>query len=223
MIFDIFKVLFKRKKVKSWEIDFLKTVFSKLSGDENRLLYEQIIEGIIKRVFIGYSYIPNYVGFSYNTSIVEKYENNKIKNYKLSNIKVKNSLTNEYIYVSIFVFSGLVTGYSIDTNKKIKKYQFSINSVDVSSVQKIFDENKDYEKISSLLNNEELKYISNEVYPTEINGKYYYHIKELEDGDFIGIDINNHIYKITHDPYEIVSLERNKLLELLQKPTAKFY
>lgn len=28
-----------------WEIDFLKSVFSKLQGSENSLLYDQIVEG----------------------------------------------------------------------------------------------------------------------------------------------------------------------------------
>ncbi|WP_162842699.1 hypothetical protein [Mucilaginibacter pineti] len=39
-----------------------------------------------------------------------------------------------------------------------------------------------------------------------MDGKVYFHIKDLEDGDFIGIDSDKIIYKITHDPCEIIPL-----------------
>ena len=68
----------------------------------------------------------------------------------------------------------------------------------------------------SLLTKQELANINeNDIYASNLNGKDYYHLKELEDGDFIGIDTDNHIYLIAHDPFEIKNIERSKLLELL--------
>lgn len=57
----------------------------------------------------------------------------------------------------------------------------------------------------------------NDIYAISLNGKEYYHLKELEDGDFIGIDKDNKIYKITHDPYMIQELERTTLINYLKQ------
>jgi hypothetical protein len=47
----------------------------------------------------------------------------------------------------------------------------------------------------------------------KLRGSLYYHLRDLEDGDFIGIDADKIIYKITHDPFEIIPL--NETLEQL--------
>ena len=208
-MFTLFGNLFTRHKVMPWEIDFLKSVFSKLQGSENSLLYDQIVEGVIGGVCIGLSSIPNTVVFRF-TPIVDKYENRKCKSFDLNNIKVRDVITNKELLDSIFIADGLVAGYTINTHAKIKKYTFDANTVDVSFVYKSFCENGYYEKVALLLTEEELNWIAPDIYPTELNGKIYYHIRELEDGDFLGIDTENCIYKITHDPYDVAFLERGK-------------
>ncbi|MEY3451193.1 MAG: hypothetical protein RL711_1019, partial [Bacteroidota bacterium] len=49
----------------------------------------------------------------------------------------------------------------------------------------------------------------------DLKGKTYYHLKDIEDGDFLGIDIHKNIYKITHDPFEI-NLQKNELINVLK-------
>ncbi len=55
-----------------------------------------------------------------------------------------------------------------------------------------------------------------DIYITRLDGKDYYHLKELEDGDFIAIDTSNHIFEITHDPFEIKNLDRQLLIDILK-------
>ena len=75
----------------------------------------------------------------------------------------------------------------------------------------------EFDDIKHVFNGEELAIIDKEdVYEVELNGTIYYHLQELEDGDFIGIDQNKKIYKITHDPFEITEL-KGALAEILKR------
>ena len=67
-----------------------------------------------------------------------------------------------------------------------------------------------------MFSEEEKSLISpSEVYSIFIEDKEYFHIRDLEDGDFIGIDKDKVVYKITHDPMEVKRLEK-ELLEVLR-------
>ena len=62
-----------------------------------------------------------------------------------------------------------------------------------------------------MFNHEEISLLNtSDIYKIELNGKIYYHLKDLEDGDFIGIDTQKNIYLITHDPFKI-ALQDNDL------------
>ena len=37
----------------------------------------------------------------------------------------------------------------------------------------------------------------------EVDGKLYYQIKDLEDGNYIGIDNKGKVYGLIHDPFKI--------------------
>ena len=41
-----------------------------------------------------------------------------------------------------------------------------------------------------------------------LNGKTYYHVQDITDGDgdFIGIDADKNVYEFRHDPFEITLL-----------------
>ncbi|UPT68208.1 MAG: hypothetical protein M0D57_06030 [Sphingobacteriales bacterium JAD_PAG50586_3] len=43
----------------------------------------------------------------------------------------------------------------------------------------------------------------------EIDKKIYYHLIELEDGNFIGFDKKKNLYMILLDPFEVVLLDSN--------------
>lgn len=221
MISNLLRSLFARKKVTPWELEFLKSVFLQMEGAEYKKLYAQVEDGVLVGVMIGCSYRPNYVGFVFGDS--RKYENRRSASYCLSGIRVKDAVAGSMLPVTIFVYDDLIAGYHIDVNWQIKKYQFDPSVVDISKVRKAEKKNKDLGHILYLLNDEECKWIDQDVYPVELEDKEYFHIRELEDGDFLAIDMENSIYKITHDPYEIMPLDREKLLEFLQQPIEDFY
>ncbi|SEW52356.1 hypothetical protein [Chitinophaga arvensicola] len=202
--------LFKRSKVEDWEKQMLLNIFSDLSSDLS-YLKSQIKDGILKSVSFNTKVIPNYVGFRYNPEVIGKYRDENKKSYILKGAKVYDKLSRSYLDVDIYVLAGTVAGYatlvSSNVNLDVSNYKVS----DLSCIP--FGAN-DYDRISHLLSKEARKKINpDNVYEVELDGEKYFHVKELPDGDFIGIDLNGKVYKFSHDPYEICEI--NKALEFV--------
>jgi hypothetical protein len=205
--------LFKRKKIEQWEVETIKSILTKLPNDYKHYLV-QIENGLLRGVLEGMSDIPNYVGFTYNSSVYNKFYKPKEKNFKLFNIKVMDNTSKSFIKITLYFSYGLINGYSIDTY--ISKIKLNPDDIDITSISKSYIGDNDFKSISNFLSPKEKAMINqNDVYLITLNGKDYYHLKELEDGDFIGIDLNNNLYKITQDPFEINLVERYKLESLL--------
>lgn len=199
--------LFKRTALKEWELTLLKSVLIKLPV-EYEIYLKQISEEIFKGVLIGYSDIPDYVAFSLNPEVYEKFYKPNGRNFKLQDIQFRDLNTNQIFNYSIFFSYGIINGYSID---KVPKSGFELE-VDLTYLKTVNLDNVDYNKLAKILNSLEIKNINPaDVYITNINGTEYFHLKELEDGDFIGMDENKNFYEITHDPFEIKQLKNYSL------------
>ncbi|MDV6169519.1 hypothetical protein R1T16_13875 [Flavobacterium sp. DG1-102-2] len=206
--------LFRRKKIESWEIELLGKIFGKNPEKFDVKFHQQIVSGLFTGVHIGLSDIPNYIGFKYDPKLYERFYRAKGRNYKFSNILIRDLFTNEYLPVSIYVSSGVINGYSIDKN--ISKHKLDSSDINVRLMHKIFIGEDNSNVLSLLTADERDLIIESDIYPTLLDNRAYYHLKELEDGDFIGIDEQNNLYKITHDPFEINMIDRNLLIDLLE-------
>jgi len=197
---------FKRTKLQHWEIDLLKTVLNKLDGDYSILL-NQINEGLIKSVLIDASDIPGYVLFRKNHDIFNKYYKD-IRCYILSDIKVFNKKNSTYLKYDIYILSAVVNGYSLNSVSS-GKLDLDLNKIDISSFKVKYLDEFDYERVVKILDKNEIKLINpSNVYSIFLDNKEYFHLKDLEDGDFIAIDSKKNIYKIKHDPFEITKISQ---------------
>lgn len=196
--------LFKRKNPYKWEIDLLVSVFASLP-DQFKLFKLQIEDGLINHIVQGSLVQPNYVGFTYNPSIAEKYEDSNGRYYQIQNIKVFDKLSDAYIELQVTITNGLIMGYSTPKNKKVDIDSSLIN------VGHITIKYLDYDGqniLNSVLKNSEAELINPaNVFEIELAGKTYFHILDLEDGDFIAFDSNQFFYEISHDPFKIERLE----------------
>ena len=193
--------LFKRSKIETWEIVLLRSVLSKLPSEYSRLI-SQIDDGLLRSVII--THIPGNVSFGFTSDLLKKYEKPKERDFKLTDIKVYDSKTSSYLPYEIMIGSGMICGYKLGLGKKADA---DVGNIDVSNVKKRFFDNLDYEEIIGLLNEKEKRLLNpSDVYLVSIESKEYFHIKDLEDGDFIGIDRNKIVYKITHDPCKVTKL-----------------
>lgn len=208
---------FRRTKIEVWEMDILKNVLMQLPIEYIHLK-NQVDKGLFKGVLIGISDIPGYVGFSFNPKVYNEFYSKDGRNYKLTNIKVIDSISGQYVGYSIYVSFGLINGYSIDS---IQKYKVDTSKVDVSNFQRVYLDEGIHSNLSAFLNQGEIALINlSEVDAIFIEGREYYRIKELEDGDFLGVDINRNVYKITHNPPE-VNLLPDKIEDILSRKDNK--
>lgn len=198
--------LFKRTKIEKWEKDLLYNVLHSLQGESFKIFESQIKHHLHKGVIIGLSDIPGYVGLTFYPEVYKKFYDKRGRNFKLSNIYVFDEMSKEFIDYEIYISSGVINGYSI----KKSKYKIDIDKIDVSKFRKIYLDSNDYDYISGILTPEEKEKINpDEVFSVEVNENTYYHLKDIGDGDFIGIDRNKNIYKLTHDPFEVILIKES--------------
>lgn len=204
---------FKRTKIEAWEIALLSGVIEKLPK-EYASLTDQIKDGLLRGVLVGVSDIPEYVAFTFNSNVLKKYDKVNDRDYKITNIKVYDAKTSSFLPYEIYISSGTISGYSLGGGKSKK---IDLNRIDVLGFKKQFIGEFDYERILSVLNeNEKSRINPSDVYPVFVGDKEYFHIKDLEDGDFIGIDIEKNVYKITHDPLRVSTLNK-KIVDVLSE------
>jgi hypothetical protein len=191
---------FKRSKVEQWEKTLLQNILSELPPEFIRLR-SQVEEGVLRAVSFNTKVIPNYTGFRYNPEIAARYRDERKASYTIKKLKVYDNLSQTYINFEIVVVSEIVAGYATPDHKKVK---LSIDKFDTSDyfIKKFGQQ--DFDEISSLLSKETLAIIQpGDVYQVELDNKIYYHIKDLDDGDFIAIDNKGNVFELSHDPYEI--------------------
>jgi len=192
--------LFKRTKIAEWEISLLKNVIRLLPPDYHSL-EKQVDEGLFRGVLLNAGDLPGYNAFTFNPHVYEKFENKKITDYTIKGIKVFDIKSQTYLDYNIHTSSGVINGYSIIGPKRFKVDE---HNIDVRNFRKVYRKNPDYEEIEPFLTGDEKKIINqSDVYKVILGKKIYIHIKDLGDGDFIGIDMEKNIYQITHDPFEI--------------------
>jgi len=203
--------LFKRTKIENWEIELLRNTIEKLPKVYSNLI-SQITDGLLRGVLVNVSDIPGYVAFTFNYDVLKKYDKEGDKDYKLTDIKVYDSKSRSLLPYEIYVSSGTISGYSLGGSKK---RNIDLSKIDILSFKKELIGEPDYNRIINLLDDKEKIVVSpSEVYSVFIDDKEYFHLKDLEDGDFIGMDAKKVIYKITHDPMEVNRIDKT-LKEIL--------
>jgi len=211
-MFNLFN-LFKRSKIEDWEMSFLVATCKLLGADYEKYI-EQLCSSWIEGVSLGMTDTPNYVHLRYKAGFYEQFEKLTEKGFRITNIKVADIKSGHGLEVTIHFAYGILLGYSI--KEKLDEYKFSLETIDVSSARIVYQKNENFLRVSPFLSDAEKQCINeSDVYATLIDGKEYYHLKELEDGDFVGIDSNNNLYLLTHAPFSIMELDRDSLIRYI--------
>ncbi|WP_316822995.1 hypothetical protein [Pedobacter gandavensis] len=201
MIF--FEKLFSRSKIEKWELALMSNVLIKLP-EKYSCLTTQIRDGLFRGVLLGVSDIPNYVAFTFNSEVLKKYDKVDDVDYKLTNIKVYDNKMSNFLPYEIYLSSGTISGYSLGGGKK---HDLDLSKIDVVEFKMEILNGSDYERILTILNTYEQHLLNpSNVYSVFVDNNEYFHIGDSEDGDFFCIDINKNVYKITHDPLEVIAL-----------------
>lgn len=186
---------------------FLIVCLEILPQETYRPYKEQLESGLVR--FTGESNLDhpafkNYIKFTFNPKVSGKFQDWNGRFWRVTGIKVKNLKGAETETASIFFSYGLICGYSFDWGRDFIP---DIATIDVSSVTQEFLDSPD-PVVKTLLSADDQKLINwSSVFEVEINGKRFYHLRDIKDGDFIGMDADGLIYEIHHDPLEIIGVE----------------
>lgn len=172
-----------------------------LLPDKFQNLRDQVRAGIIKDIKLLEKPFPNYHRFTLDVEILNKYEDKKGRSFVIKGILVNDKSLQKFVPVNLIVAYGILLGYSIP---QANNFEPDLEKIVLTSISLDFFGEGTFDKIRSILSQEELKWISpSDVYEVEINDTCYYHLKDLEDGDFIAIDVDKNVFKVTHDPFEL--------------------
>lgn len=187
---------FKRKRLLSWELDLLMKIADHLPTDYS-FIKEQLKDDIIKGVILGLGDIPNYVTFNYNESVHDKYFNRQGRDFLIQGIEVFNLESEEYEEFDLYVAFGVISGYVVPS----KKFTPDLNKIRVTSFKKKEFGEQVHNDFIEILSQKEKELINlSGLYEVEVDGKILYSIEELEDGNFVGVDMNKVLYNVKHDP-----------------------
>jgi hypothetical protein len=190
--------LFKKKKLDfKNEVSLMKAIFSRLEGFGE--IKKQLDEGIITGISLPYdTWWPNYVKFSLNNELLNKYEDKLRPTFTIMGITVFDSKSSVTTEIQIRIWCGILTGFE-SLNSRL--YNPEIETINTSGYWIKYSDQSDFEIIKDNLTKEDVKLVNpSEVYEVELENRKYYHLIDLEDGDFIGMGTDKKIYKITPLP-----------------------
>lgn len=155
---------------------------------------------------------PNKVGgegsfvFGINNDVWQKIADKKKDNFLVKNIFFS-SKAGEKVTVELYTTEGLIVGFG--TSDQIENIDFS--SIDICNIWEKHFLNDDYGKIYHLiepLTNEQLTKLNmvKNTFQIDIEGSSYYPIHDIEDGNYIAIDTSGSVFKITHDPFQVIQI-----------------
>jgi hypothetical protein len=183
-----------------------------LLPEKYNYLVSQLNDGIITDVHTGDEAHVNYKRFSLDVYLLNKHEQKSGRCFVIKGTRVFDTRLNSDVDVDLDVAYGLLLGYFCPS---VAEIQADLGRVNVRSYYIEYYGEDDFKKCKSMFTPAELKLINPaDVYEIEIGEKVYYHIIEQEDGDFIGVDKDKNVYKITHDPFEINGVDKS-LLQIL--------
>ncbi len=209
-MFGFFK---KKKKLLNWEPQLIIEVLKCFENNDYLHYINSIKDGILEDVRINENF-KNFYTFKYNNILLNKYEILKQKEIEIVDISVFNNKNSKYESFKLRLGYGLVLGYEISDREN---FYPNFEKIDISRSFKKEVANEDFNDIKKLFSKQELDLLNpNDVYLLEINDLKIYHLFDIEDGNFIGVDKNKSVYRITHDPKEVILLNET-ILDLLDK------
>jgi len=193
--------LFKKT---SWIIDkeakqFFQKLFEQLPT-EFRFLQEHLKKGLYRRY--SHNKDNNYF-ISFDPAHSDK-SMVKGKNFEVTNIQV--IAEGQSYQLVLTIYQGLLVGFDTAKNiKELKDYKFDTSRVSKAK-SKFVAEDKTKRLVKGLYSD---KLDLDDLSEIEVDGKSYYQIKDLEDGNYIAIDNKGQVFVLMHDPFKIKLLNKS--------------
>ena len=164
--------------------------------------YDSVIKQIEEGIVIGFFIEEDtYVKFKLDPSVISRFEDPMGRYYSISGFQLEWDDGSRTCF-AIRIGYGLVLGIELSDRSAIFKHQDQPRIILTSLRITYFDSLE-----NTFLSPSEAKIFSpNDVYEVEIQGIHLLHLRDLDDGDFVAIDKEKSIYKVTHSPVKLVPL-----------------
>jgi hypothetical protein len=209
---DFFRQLFPQRVTRE-TIELLVACLGPLRHSELSMAIPQLDAGLLKNWRADDDRDPFYVRFTYFSEVSSRFEDPMGRYLRVSNIRVRDLDGDDEARVIIYFSRGLIMGFTLNRDANFRP---DLGTIDVTNARVEYLDAPDAE-LEALIPPEERALINwSDVFEVELEGKTYYHLKDLGDGDFIGIDAGRRVYEIRHDPFEIKPL-RGVLAEIFPR------
>lgn len=193
-MFGLFKKT--RWKIDGKAYDFFDMLFKQLPT-EFHFLSKGLHNGLYRRFSVNHAIRAHHYTIGFDPS---KSDRSMIKGmqFELENILIIQN-GNEFS-LNLTIYEGLWIGFEIERNV----LDFTDFTFDLSKLHKgksKFSRDSKMAKVVSGLSSTSLDL--DNLSEFEVEGKYYYQIKDLEDGNYIAIDNRGQVFGLIHDPYRI--------------------
>lgn len=199
--------MFGLYKKTSWKIegkafDFFRQVFLQLPA-EFKFLADGLDKGLYRRISVNHSMKGDFYSIGFDPSQSDN-SMTKGKHFELENILIKQD--GQAYPLNITIYEGLWIGFEIEKNiLDFNNFQIDI-SLFKKSKSKLTSDTK-IEKLLSGLTCEKLELTN--LGEFDVDGKTYYQIKDLEDGNYLAIDNKGQVFGLLHDPYKIELINKS--------------
>jgi len=193
-MFNLFKK--KKKYIQSWEYELLHGVVSALPSKYSYLTKQVAPESLID-VVDDTARKNGWKKTKYNTATYQQYLNESPKlNGLLVGIKVFDLTDQDYKEVELDLYDGALLGCRYPVGK------YDLTRIDVSGLRFKPHQSEDTIKYKAALKDLKCNQLDlDNGFEIELSGKTYYTIKDLEDGNYLGIDKKGKVYGMFHDPF----------------------
>ena len=192
--------ILKRKNIRKEDYTFLNSIASRLIDK-----YPYLVSQISKNFILDKKDNEFESKGTYTLILNAKLESKYIKD-----IFIWNKTKNKQEPIELDVMQGMLAGYKLTA----KVSDLDLNKIDVSKIKEQNFNNQDKEELDKIIGNIDEKIIPllslNSSFKIDIPEGTFYVIKDLNNGDYISIDQNGSVYKMTHDPYEIKCIYKKK-------------
>ena len=196
--------LFKKTswKIESKAFDFFDKLFKQLPI-EFQFLSVGLQKGLYRRFSVNHAMQGHHYTIGFDPSQSDK-SMVKGKQFHLQNILV---IQNGNVFpLNLTIHEGLWVGLEIEKNiLDFTDFHFDLTRLHKDKSK--FVKDSKIERLVSGLSSTSLDL--DNLSEFEVDGKYYYQIKDLEDGNYIAIDNKGQVFGLIHDPYGIELINKS--------------
>lgn len=213
---NIFNRKIKQKQIEQFELKIAELLESELPVLKNTI-------GISRLAGISFMQKPNaiFIFRSYNQKAFEEIKRNHKTYFNLIGISALNRKTQKQEPLKLNYQNDALTKIEIDNpeyfHKTFNLNQIQKNEIKIENLKIENTERKIAEKLLKTLSKEQIELLELEfTFEIELEGKLFYTILDMEDGNYFAVDKNGKIYRLNHDHNERVKLISNKPIDFFK-------